>query len=234
MATEQETEDLEALGLIAHSYDSLFSIRKRVRSINDLQIPTRNGLAANQIGMGLLVFIIQIITYGLFAVPIMGFLGISPAWWFLVAWLLGPTILVGQRVAKPMAYNKTIGDAFSSWLRFFLDDKVHRRGSPLADSKFPKDSPITHYQREYVLFPDHAAEDPAEDDVTDEVTEGRLHQQRADVQGFLDDRIRERKAREARERAERDTDDAEEVFSRRAMTTQVLVPETDDDDDEGR
>lgn len=230
MTTEQQAEDLDALGLIAHSYDSLFSIRKRVRSINDLQIPTRNGLAANQIGMGVLTFLVQIVTYGLFVVPIMNYLGISPPWWLLVAWLVGPTILVGQRVAKPMAYNKTIGDALSSWLRFFLDDKVHRRGAPLEASKFPKDGPITHFQREYVLFPEHAAEEPAEADVTDEITEGRLHRQRADIEEFLATRIQERKARERKAREEQDTDDAEEAFSRRAINTSVMIPDIDEED----
>ena len=70
-----QEEDLEALGLIGHSYDSLFSIRKRIRKINDLVIPFRQGLTTAQIGTGFGVFVLQIISFGMIVVPFIGLFG---------------------------------------------------------------------------------------------------------------------------------------------------------------
>lgn len=223
---QNEPEDLDALGLIAHSYDALFSIRKRIRAVNDIPLPTRRGILTTQIGMGVLTLIAQFITYGLILMPLMRVFGITPNPWILLGWLAIPTFLVAQRVAKPMAYNKTIAEAMSSRLRRLLDDKVHRRGVPIPNRQFATADGVTHYQREWVMYPEYAAITPGEEDVTTPQIEARMaHDQSVDIQGFIDSGIQTRLDRVSAERAQRRHHEKTETFSRRSNRARVLGPQ---------
>ena len=172
------------------------------------------------------VLIVQIITFGLLVVPVLRITGIGMHWWIPVLWLLAPTVLVAQRVAKPMAYGKSIGQAFSSWVRYQLDDTTHRRGVPIAPRRHAPDEVVVHYQREWVMYPEYAAEEAAERDVTDPITESRLRRDDAtSMSGFMDEHTRIRAQQAAELRAERNTFDAEEIYSRRAVNSTVVDPD---------
>lgn len=221
-----DSEDLDALGLIAHSYDTFFSIRKRIRAINDIALPTRRGILTTQIGMGILVLIAQFITYGLILLPLIRLLNITPSPWVLLGWVLIPTILVAQRVAKPMAYNKSIAEAMSSRLRKLLDDDVHRRGTPIPKRQFLPDEHVVHYQREWVMYADFAAETSGEEDVTTPQLEARMSRDDdVNIQDFLDHGIRTRREHASAERATRRHREKTETLSRRSNRARVVGPQ---------
>lgn len=226
---DAKDDDLEAQGLVANSYDALFLIRKRIRKINDITLPSRTGLATNQIGVGILVFIIATITYGFIGIPLMGLLGIQPTWWITASWLLGPTVLAAQRIAKPMADGKSIGGTFSSWFRYHLDDRVHRRGVPIPRPKQPDDMPVLHYQREWVMSDKFAPLVPGEGEWTDPDTERRLRKvEPIHLQGWYDSKAVEHLDHEMTARSTRDEDNMSQVQFRRGGTATVLVPDNDE------
>lgn len=221
-----EEEDLVALGLVANSYDALFQVRKRIRKINDITLPVRAGLATNQIGVGILVFIIAVITYGFIGLPIMGLLGIDPGWQILVLWLLVPPVLAGQRIAKPMQYGKSIGGTITSWMRFHLDDPVHRRGVPIPTPKQPADIPVLHHQREWVMAEDLAGYVPGEGDYSDADTERRMSKvPPIELQGWYDQKAIEHIKGERSDSDKKDKDNMSQVSFRRGGTATVLIPE---------
>lgn len=223
---QNDGEDLDALGLIAHSYDSLFSIRKRLRAINDIALPTRRGILTTQIGMGIFTLIAQFITYGLILLPLMRLFNIAPSPWVLLGWVVIPTVLVAQRVAKPMAYNKSIAEAMASRLRRLLDDEVHRRGTPIPNRPFAPEERVVHYQREWVMYPDYAADTPGEEDITTPEIEARLaHDTDVDLQHFLDNGIRDRRDQATAERVSRRHREKTETLSRRSNRARVVGTE---------
>lgn len=147
MPDSHSHDDMHQLGLIASSYDAAFTIRKRVRAINGYAIPIQRGVAVNQIGVGMLVFVITVIVYGMLIVPLMGLLHIGRPIWLVLAILFGPAALAAQRISKPMPHGKAIGTTISSWVRARLDDRVHRRGRPVSETPYPRQDTVLHYQR---------------------------------------------------------------------------------------
>lgn len=233
-----EEEDLEQQGLIASSYDSLFGIRKRVRKINDLQLPTRRGVGVDQLGIGVLVFIIFVILYGLVVVPLTELLGIGRDVRFLLAWLFIPPFLAGQQIAKPMPHGKSIGGTISSWLRFHLDDPVHRRGVPVPRSKRAPEVPTLHYQRIWVPAVD-LEPGKGEEMLSDSETERRFEQGNISaggkpvaLQGWYDARAREhaRMEREARQQSAETI--SQEISFRRGAPIGVIVPNDDENSED--
>ena len=170
---DTETTDYVAEGLIAESYDSLFAIRKRLRSIDQFQLPVRDGVTGAQIVTFSLVLIVQVLTLALVGLPLLRFLALDH-WILILLWLVGPPILASQRVLKPMAHQKSISGALRSWLRAILDDPVHRRGRGIKTPPQPWDMSIPHYQREWVMYPEFAALDVSERDITDTKTEALI------------------------------------------------------------
>lgn len=223
-------EDLEAMGLIGHSYDSLFSIRKRIRKINDLVIPFRQGLTTSQIGTGIGVFVLQVITLGIIINPLFGVFGANVPWQLTVLWLFGPPILAAQNIVKPMPHGKSIPGTVQSIMRFFLDDPIHRRGHPVAKAQQPRDISVAHYQREWVMFEQFSDDDPTEAPVSDRVTEERfsfcnLGDEEIDFQQWWDDKAGTHldKEREASNSKQQDSDD--EIGARRGAATSVMEPD---------
>jgi fluoride ion exporter CrcB/FEX len=222
-------QDLESQGLIAHSYDSLFSIRKIIRKINDIQIPVKHGLATNQIGAFILGFVVSVILYGLIVVPLLNLLGVDRNAWITIGCLFGPPFLLAQRIAKPMAYGKTIGGTTSSWLRYLLDDRVHRRGLPIPTPRQPVDIPVQHYQRSWVLFQEFAQDHSAEQDWSDEVTEERLAGSVVPLQSWLDTRAKLHLEAEQSTARKRESDaDLKANFKRGRAASVVMHEEIDD------
>lgn len=228
----RQEEDLEALGLIGHSYDSLFSIRKRIRKINDLVIPFRQGLTTNQIGTGLGVFVLQIITYGMLVVPLFGLFGARPPWQLLVLWLFAPPVFAAQNIVKPMPYGKSIPGTVQSMMRYFLDDPIHRRGLPIATPAQPYDETLVHYQREWVAFEQYVADEPWEAPISDRVTEERisfcnrsLGDEEIDFQKWWDGKaVQHLEAERDARNTKQEKSDAE-VGARRGRATTVLMPD---------
>lgn len=239
-AARQE-EDLEALGLIGHSYDTLFSIRKRIRKINDLVIPFRQGLTTSQIGTGLGVFILQVITFGMLIVPFLGLFGAQSPWQFTVLWLLGPPILAAQNIVKPMPYGKSIPGTVQSLMRYLLDDPIHRRGLPIATPRQPYDQTLAHYQREWVAFEQFVADEPWEVPISDRVTEERfsfcnrsLGDEEIDFQQWWDGKAVAHLEAERDAKNTRQEDSDAEVGARRGRATTVLMPDDFKDTGAGR
>lgn len=222
-------EDLNALGLIAHSYDSLFSVRKRVRKINDIHLPTRRGIGTNQIGAWIFTFLLAVITFGLLVVPFTDLLGITRPWWLNIGWIFGIPTLAAQRVAKPMPYGKSIPGTMHSLTRFYLDDRVHRRGLPVPTPPQPREGQVLHYQREWVMSDPYAQMVPGEGDYSDEETEGRIGAQVLDLQPWYDEKARQHLIEEkVRKTAKDDADDVDAHFRRgRAATVFGLDDEFD-------
>ena len=230
-AAAQE-EDPEALGLIGHSYDSLFSIRKRIRKINDLVIPFRQGLTTAQIGTGFGVFVLQIITFGMLVVPVIGLFGERPPWQLTILWLFGPPILAAQNIVKPMPYGKSIPGTVQSMLRFYLDDPVHRRGLPIATPKQPYEETVAHYQREWVGFEEYVGDEPWEAPISDRTTEERisfcnhsLGEEEIDFQKWWDDKAVEHLQAEQDAKAVKQEDSDAEIGARRGRAATVLMPD---------
>lgn len=237
----QQGEDLEAMGLIGHSYDTLFSIRKRIRKINDLVIPFRQGLTTSQIGTGVGVFILQVITFGMLVVPFLGLFGAQSPWQFTVLWLLGPPILAAQNIVKPMPYGKSIPGTVQSLMRYLLDDPIHRRGLPIATPRQPYDQTLAHYQREWVAFEQYVADEPWEVPISDRVTEERfsfcnrsLGDEEIDFQQWWDGKAVEHLEAERDAKNTRQEDSDAEVGARRGRATTVLMPDDFEDTGAGR
>lgn len=163
--------DLEAEGLYGTSYDSFFAIEKRVRKVQDLHIPTRAGLSTNQIATFFIVlvfsFLFQVFIFG----QLMSLLGIPGHWLLFTLVVFGPPLLSAWRVTKPMPSGKTIPGTVRSIVMYYLDDPVHRRGSPIKESKRPHDEFVQHYIRDWTVNQEFAAEIPGEGDWTDDETE---------------------------------------------------------------
>lgn len=218
-------EDLESQGLLCHSYDALWSVQKRLRKINDLAIPTRRGLSTQQIGSFLVTFIFSIITYGLVAVPVMSLLGIPRDPRIMLAWLLVPSFLVAQQIAKPMAYSKSISGSLTSWLRYHLDDPVHRRGMPIASPAMPADERRIHYLRRWDMAEPYTAIEPSETPWTDDATEARFAGKPVDLGAWMDTQARTSAEAEAAERAKARIKTKDEVYYRRGEAATVLGPD---------
>lgn len=227
-------EDLEALGLIGHSYDSLFAVRKRIRKVNDLVIPFRQGLTTTQIGTGFAVLVIQIITFGMLVQPFLGLFGTQAPWQLTVAWILGPPVLAAQNIIKPMPYGKSIPGTVNSMVRYYLDDPIHRRGLPIATPKQPYDKTLVHYQREWVGFAEYVEHEPWEAPISDRETEERfsfcnrsLGDEEIDFQQWWDDKAARHldQEREASNIKKQDSDD--EIGARRGAPIGVIGPDAD-------
>lgn len=231
-AVQQRTgEDLERAGLIVHSYDSLFAIRKRIRKISDIVIPIKGGLGTNQLGVGVVTFIVMVVIYGLVLVPAMSLMGIEPHILVAIAVLLGPPILVGQRIAKPMPHGKSIPSSVTSFLRRYLDDPIHRRGNPITTPKQPADMAVLHYHREWQMFPDFAMYAPGELDVTDDDTESRFVGERVNLQDWYDEMALTHHDEMLTERTTRSEVAAQEIGGRRDRASRVILPTTPEDED---
>lgn len=220
-----QAEDLEAKGLIAHSYDALFSIRKRIRKINDLAIPVRRGLGTDQIGVFVLLFVVCVILYGLVLAPAMTLLGIQKTPWFLFLWLIGPPALAAQQITKPLKYGKSIAGTINSKMRFYLDDRIHRRGLPVPPHDAPVNIPVAHYERSWVAGEDLAAVKPGEVDWTDHITENRMAGAPVNLETWMDTRQAENRAAEIVAATARRATVDRTVHYRRGSSATVLLPE---------
>lgn len=161
-------EDLEAEGLIAYSYTNFFKIKKRMRRIQDIVIPLREGISVEQFLTFFGTLAVMGILYGLFVAPITNIFHIELGWQFFLFWFPVPAVLASQRISKPMPNSKTISGALGSWIRHKLDDPVHRRGVPLRTR--PRTGKIMHFQREFTLHPQFAGDalTPAENAASDD------------------------------------------------------------------
>lgn len=229
--TAPQEEDLEAMGLIGHSYDSLFSIRKRIRKINDLVIPFRQGVTASQIGTGLGVFVFQVITFGMLVVPLFGLFGVRPPWQLTILWIFGPPIFAAQNIVKPMPFGKSIPGTIQSFLRYFLDDPIHRRGLPIPTPKQPYDETVVHYQREWVGFEEFVGHEPWEAPISDRATEERisfcnrsLGEEEIDFQKWWDDKAIQHLEEEQDTKDVKQEDSDAEIGARRGRAATVLTP----------
>lgn len=156
MAEAKQAEDLEAEGLIAYSYTNVFKIKKRMRRIQDIVIPLREGISVEQFMTFFGALAVMGILYGIFVSPIVTILHAELGWQFFLFWYLAPAVLASQRISKPMPNSKTIPGALGSWMRSKLDDPVHRRGVPLP--RRPREGKSMHFQREFTLHPQFAGE----------------------------------------------------------------------------
>jgi len=168
MAEANQVEDLEAEGLIAYSYTNVFKIKKRMRRIQDIVIPLREGISVEQFMTFFAALAVMGILYAIFAAPIVTIFHAELGWQFFLLWYLTPAVLASQRISKPMPNSKTIPGALGSWLRSKLDDPVHRRGVPLP--RRPRTGKALHFQREFTLHPQFAGEAmaPLRNPVSDE------------------------------------------------------------------
>lgn len=230
MATSaKDAEDAEALGLVAHSYDSLFSIRKRMRKINDITIPLRRGLGTDQVGAAILTFIACVITFGIIVRPLVTLIGYEPGWRFILAWLIIPPLLVGQRIAKPMGYGKSIGGTVTSWMRYHLDDRIHRRGLPIKTPPLPPDEKRIHYQREWVIFDDYTNTVSGETDLSDPDTDRRFtNPEPLNLPQWMDDNARTNLAAARERRAAADHEKDTHVHFRRSTDGTVHTPDDEE------
>ena len=146
-----EHDDLEQRGLIAHSYSNFFKIRKRMRKVQDITLPFRRGLGVEQFVTFLLALLALLFIYGTLLAPLFALTDVSPGWRFYLLYFLGPSVLLGMRVGKPMKSGKSIPGTVRSWLRKTLDDPVHRRGVPLR--RRPVSGPRIHYLRTWQAHP---------------------------------------------------------------------------------
>lgn len=224
-----DDDDLEAKGLIAHSYDSIWSIRKVIRRINDLDIPLRQGLSVSQIATFGATFIVSAIIFGTIIAPIMGLLGIDRHPLVSLTFLLGPPILATQRITKPMSYGKTIGGTMRSLARFHLDDRTHRRGLPIKPRRRPSDQSIAHWQREWVAATPLSSQTPGLELLSDPNTEGRFAGAVVTLQTWMDEQAAESRAYEAerREALRAHVEDQHDV--RQGRLPSVYVPAHEDD-----
>jgi hypothetical protein len=156
MAATSEAEDLEAEGLIAYSYTNFFKIKKRMRRIQDIVIPLREGISVEQFLTFFGTLAVMGILYGMFVAPIVNIFGIDLGWQFFLFWYPLPAVLASQRISKPMPNSKTISGALGSWMRNKLDDPIHRRGVPLPGR--PRGGKVMHFQREFTLHPQFAGD----------------------------------------------------------------------------
>lgn len=226
-------EDYEALGLIAHSYDALFAIRKKIRKIQDITIPLRNGITNAQIGTAMGVFLIQCITLGLFINPLFAIFGATPHWFFIVLWIIGAPILAAQKIVKQMPAGKTIPGTLKSISRYFLDDPIHRRGMPIDTPAQPYDLSVPHFQREWTPFEEQVQNEPWEADITDTFTEGRMQKARSffadqpetDFQQWWDGKAEEHLKQEYEALNVRKEEDQHEIGARRGPLATVIVEE---------
>lgn len=170
---DNDNIDWEAEGLVTYAYDSFFKIDKRIHKIQDLYLPTRAGLSVNQIGTFVIVFIVSAVVFALITAPLMGLLHIPRHWMVTVAMIFGPPVLASWRVTKPMPHGKTIPGTVQSITRYLLDDPTHRRGTPVPTAKVPPDVFVQHYQRDWRINREFAAEVPGEGEWTDPETERR-------------------------------------------------------------
>lgn len=156
MADAPVHEDLEAEGLIAYSYTNFFKIRKRMRRIQDIVIPLRDGISVEQFMTFFGALAVMGVLYALFVAPIVGIFHAELGWQFFLFWYLLPAVLASQRISKPMPNAKTISGALGSWMRTKLDDPIHRRGVPQAARA--RGGKVLHFQREFTLHPQFAGD----------------------------------------------------------------------------
>lgn len=180
MAEDQDI-DLEAEGLYGLSYDSFFAIDKRVRKIRDLHIPGRSGLSVPSIITFFIVLffslLFQVFVFG----QLMSLFGIPGHWMLFTLVVLGPPVLCSWRVTKPMPHGKTIPGTVQSHLTYWMDDEVHRRGLPVKSPWQPSNEYVQHYQRDWTVNQEFAAEVPGEGDWTDPGTEGLFARTKGEV-----------------------------------------------------
>lgn len=149
MAKEGEEEDLEALGLIGHSYDHLFAIRKRMRKLGDFTIPLRGGLTYTQVVTALVSLVVSFLMYALVVSPITILIGVEgkAATAVMALTILGPPVLLTQKAVSPMPDHKSISGWMRSWWRFHTDDKVYRRGRPINPPTYHRPGRVRHVWR---------------------------------------------------------------------------------------
>lgn len=220
---ERQEEDLDAAGLIGHSYDSLFAIRKRIRSIQDFVLPFRSGLTYPQIGVALLVIVIQLLSWALIVIPLVQITGSTVNFFVFLGWLFVPAVLAAQNIIKPMPHSKTIGGTVNSWFRARADDTVHRRGYPVAAGPLEHPGPAFHYLRMWEPFPEYRPNGAAA--TTDPLIEARFVNSgpKVALEPWLDSQIAEHKQQhEAARRARRTRSD---IAQTSLAHPTVIIPE---------
>lgn len=187
--------DLEAEGLVAYSYDDFFKIDKRIRKVQDIYLPTRTGISVPQIATFFLVLMLSFITQVLVVGPLFGVLGVREHILVFLAVVFGPPILCAWRVTRAMPHGKTIPGTVQSMARYFLDDELHRRGRPVRAPRQPREGFVQHYQRDWTVAQEYAAEIVGEEDWTDPVTEARFATGPAvNLQSWMDEKAIEHHA----------------------------------------
>jgi len=134
--------------LIVENYTDVSRISKRVRKIHDMVIPLRRGLGQDQVVAGFLTLVALAIIFFTLIRPTLQLLNVQPNWVMYVIYFVGPVILVGQKISAPMPSGKTISGTMTSFMRFHMDDPIHRRGIP--QPKRPARGRRLHYAREWV------------------------------------------------------------------------------------
>lgn len=221
-------DDLEALGLICHSYNALFAIRKRLRKINDITIPIKRGLATNQIGVFFGALFLSAIVFGILIAPLLRVLNAPRPWWLTLLCLFGPPVLAAQQVAKPMAYGKSIAGSFRSMARYHLDDRVHRRGLPVERDPLPKDTRVVHWQREWQMATPLADARTELRALSDPLTETRLAAPggvAVDLQAWMDTESKTNLRIEAAARDAAKSNEDLRIHHKRGAAAKVFVPD---------
>lgn len=144
---EEAAEDTNDPNLQARSYTGVFRIERRIRKINDFNVPMRSGLVPAQGGAFVAVLLLSLILwFALFSPLITAIFQQPPPAILMAMFLLGPPILATRRIGKPMPYGKTLPGWLRSAARNFLDDEWHRAGTPIASRK-SRSEKILHITR---------------------------------------------------------------------------------------
>lgn len=218
-----EDDALDARGLIAHSYSTFFKVRKRMRKIQDLQLPFRRGVGIEQVMTFLLVLVLLLIIYATFLMSLFSVLGWSPPWQFYVLYFFGPPLLAGSRIGRPMKSGKTIFGTVRSYLRKLLDDPVHRRGMPLRNR--PQTRLTAHFMRVWQADPTFERYLPSGATYQDRPTSHQV-----DLDDWIQRTISERLMGKDRGKSSAAEDDAWRRRMR-GTTSQVMLPDEDTGDD---
>ena len=127
------SDDNDNSGLIANSYTNFFKIRKRIRRIQDIPLPFKRGLGADQFVTFLAVLAVLAILFFVILNPIIMFTGVQLEWTLFLVYFLVPPVLAAQKIGNPMPNGKSIPGAFTSSMR-----STH---SPRCSSKPPRSPP---------------------------------------------------------------------------------------------
>lgn len=132
--SSKNPNDLSNAALQAHSYTGVFKIERRIRKVNDFAVPMRGGLVPAQVGTFVAVLLVSTILWFALLNPLLHLIfGDQSTLPIAITAILGPAILAGHRIGKPMPHGKTIRGWLRSRIRRYLDDEWHRGGLPIKE-----------------------------------------------------------------------------------------------------